>query len=87
MRLTKGVGEAGMRLMEKWARLWWTLCGAHCIDLMFEDIGKLNVHANTLAKARQVVKFMYGHSWILSTMRTFTKNHELIRPKITRFGT
>ena len=76
-----------MRLMKKWARLWWTLCATHCIDLMFEDIGKLNVHANTLAKARQVVKFMYGHSWILSMMRTFTKNHELIRPKITRFGT
>ena len=40
-----------------------------------------------LARARQVVKFIYGHSWVLSLMRTFTKNHELLRPTITRFAT
>ncbi|RVX09356.1 hypothetical protein CK203_015304 [Vitis vinifera] len=51
------------------------------------DIGKLNVHATALSRARQVVKFIYGHTWILSLMRTFTKNHELIRPAITRFAT
>ncbi|RVW98236.1 hypothetical protein CK203_031867 [Vitis vinifera] len=36
--------NVGMRLMEKRSRLWWTPCAAHCIDLMLEDIGKLNVH-------------------------------------------
>ncbi|RVX08178.1 hypothetical protein CK203_017670 [Vitis vinifera] len=55
--------NAGMRLMEKRSRLWWTPCAAHCIDLMLEDIGKLNVHATTLSRARQVVKFIYGHTW------------------------
>ncbi|XP_059598128.1 uncharacterized protein LOC104881306 [Vitis vinifera] len=79
--------NAGMRLMEKRSRLWWTPCAAHCIDLMLEDIGKLNVHATTLSRARQVVKFIYRHTWVLSLMRTFTKNHELIRPAITRFAT
>ena len=54
---------------------------------MLEDIEKLNVHATTLSRARQVVKFIYGHTWVLSLMRTFTKNHELIRPAITRFAT
>ena len=68
--------NAGMGLMEKQGRLWWTPCAAHYIDLMLEDIGKLNGHANILAKARQVVKFIYGHTWVLSLMRTFTKNHE-----------
>ena len=65
--------NAGMRLMEKMRRLWWTTCAAHCIDLMLQDIGKLNVHATTLSRARQVVKFIYGHTWVLSLMRTFTK--------------
>ncbi|RVW96149.1 hypothetical protein CK203_037756 [Vitis vinifera] len=78
--------NAGMRLMEKRRKLWWTPCVAHCIDLMLEDIGKLNVHATTLSRARQVVKFIYGHTWVLSLMRTFTKNHELLRPAITRFA-
>ncbi|XP_034676511.1 uncharacterized protein LOC117907178 [Vitis riparia] len=79
--------NVGMRLMEKRRRLWWNFCSAHYIDLMLEDVGKLNVHANTLLQARQVVKFIYGHTWVLSLMRTFTKNHELIRPAITRFAT
>ena len=79
--------NAGMRLMEKMRRLWWTPCAAHCIDLMLEDVGKLNVHANTLLRARQVVKFIYGHTWVLSLMKTFTKNHELLHPVITRFAT
>ena len=76
-----------MRLMEKRRRLWWTPCAAHCIDLMLEDIGKVNVHDTTLARARQVVKFIYGHTWVLSLMRTFTKNHELLCPAITQFAT
>ncbi|RVX19940.1 hypothetical protein CK203_004465 [Vitis vinifera] len=46
--------NVGMRLMEKMRRLWWTPCAARCIDLMLEDVGKLNVHANTLLRARQV---------------------------------
>ena len=79
--------NAGMRLMEKRRRLWWTPCAAHCIDLMLEDIGKVNVQDTTLARVRQVVKFIYGHTWVLSLMRTFKKNHELLRPAITRFAT
>ena len=54
--------NAGMRLMEKRRKLWLTPCAAHCIDLMLEDIGKVNVHDTTLARARQVVKFIYGHT-------------------------
>ena len=79
--------NVGMRFMEKRRRLWWTLCIAHSIDLMLEDIGKLNVHANILSQAMQVVKFIYGHSWVLSLMRTFTKNHELNCPTITLLAT
>ena len=78
--------NVGMRLMEKMRRLWWTPCAARCIDLMLEDVGKLNVDANTLLRARQVVKLIYEHTWVLSLVRTFTKNHELIRPTITWFA-
>ena len=61
-----------MRLMEKRKKLYWTLCATHCIDLMLKDIGKLKVHANTLSPIRQVVKFIYGYTWVLSLMRIFT---------------
>ena len=74
----------GTRLMEKRIRLW-TPCPAHCIDMMLEDVGELNVHTNTLLQAKQVVKFIYGHTWILSLLGTFTKNHLLICPTTTQF--
>ena len=38
----------GMRLIENMRRLWWTPCATYCIDLILENIGKLNVHVNTL---------------------------------------
>jgi hypothetical protein len=79
--------NAGTRLMEKRERLWWTPCAAHCIDLMLEDISKLTVYDQTIKSAKQVVKFIYGHTWVLSLMREFTSNKEIIRPAITRFAT
>ena len=54
---------------------------------MLEDIGKLKVCDQTLSLARQVGKFIYGHCWVLSMMRSFTKNSELLCPAITRFVT
>ncbi|XP_028089531.1 uncharacterized protein LOC114289897 [Camellia sinensis] len=79
--------NARSRLMEKRKKLYWTPCAAHCIDLMLEDIGKLKVCDQTLSLSRQVVKFIYGHCWVLSMMRSFTKNSELLRPAVTRFAT
>ena len=43
-----------MKLMKKRRRLWRTPYAAHCIDLMLEDIKKLNVHVNPLAKANKL---------------------------------
>ena len=60
--------NAKTRLMGKRKRLWWTPCVAHCIELILEDVGKLNVHNNKLLRARQVVKFIYRHTWVLSLM-------------------
>ncbi|CAL2265150.1 unnamed protein product [Prunus armeniaca] len=79
--------NAGVKLMEKRKKLWWTPCAAHCIDLMLEDISKMKAFEDTIRLAKQVVKFIYGHTWVLALMRSFTKNKEIIRPAITRFAT
>nr|XP_009778323.1 PREDICTED: uncharacterized protein LOC104227719 [Nicotiana sylvestris] len=79
--------NAGKRIMETRPHVYWTPCVAHCIDLMLEDIGKLKIHQETLKKAKDVVMFIYGHTWALDLMRFFTKNHELLRPAVTRFAT
>ena len=51
--------NVGMGLMEKRRRLWWTPCVAHSIELILENVGKLNVHNDKLLRATQVVKFIY----------------------------
>ncbi|XP_050365433.1 uncharacterized protein LOC126783954 [Argentina anserina] len=67
--------------------MWWTPCAAHCIDLMLEDISKLKVYATTIQRAKQIVKFIYGHTQVLSIMRKFTGDKEIIHPAVTRFAT
>lgn len=52
--------NAGKRIMKKRHHIYWTPCAVHCIDLMLEDIGKLKIHESILARAKQVVKFIYG---------------------------
>ncbi|XP_050387733.1 uncharacterized protein LOC126804020 [Argentina anserina] len=79
--------NAGLRLMQRRLKLWWTPCAAHCIDFMLEDISKLIIFEKTIASAKKVVKFLYGHTWVLSLMREFTNNSEIIRPAVTRFAT
>ncbi|XP_061988373.1 uncharacterized protein LOC133706829 [Rosa rugosa] len=78
---------AGKELMKHRSKLWWTPCAAHCIDLMLEDISKLKVFETTIQRAKQIVKFIYGHTQVLSIMRKFTENKEIIRPAVTRFAT
>ena len=42
---------AGHMLMEKRKYLFWSPCAAHCIDLMFEDIGYVKSVKETLDDA------------------------------------
>ncbi|KAJ0080482.1 hypothetical protein Patl1_24494 [Pistacia atlantica] len=45
---------AGRMLEEKRRKLFWSPCAAHCLDLILEDIGKIAVFYDTIAKAKQV---------------------------------
>lgn len=79
--------KAGKTLMAERKKLYWTPCAAHCLDLVLEDICKLKVFESTITKAKHITKFIYGHSSVLSMMRGFTGNKELVRPAVTRFAT
>ena len=77
----------GKLLEEKHKTIFWTPCVAHCIDLMLEDIGKIDWVKNTVDHAKSITKFIYNHSWILSLMRRHTRGRDIIRTAITRFAT
>jgi hypothetical protein len=73
--------------MQRYPSLYWSPCAAHCIDLMLEDMGKLLWIKEIIDSARSVTKYIYNHTYVLSLMRQFTGNRELVHPAITRFAT
>jgi hypothetical protein len=77
---------AGRILMERIPTLYWSPCACHCLDLMLEDVGKLNAFRKPIARGRRVTNFIYRHGRILSLMRKATGG-DLVRPAATRFAT
>ncbi|KAB2594656.1 hypothetical protein D8674_030106 [Pyrus ussuriensis x Pyrus communis] len=65
--------KAGEIMMEQYP-IYWTPCVAHCIDLIFEDIGKQESVANVINKARKLTNYIYNHG-------------DLVRPGATLFAT
>ncbi|XP_048321112.1 uncharacterized protein LOC107423774 [Ziziphus jujuba] len=77
--------KAGKKLMGDY-NLYWIPCAAHCIDLMFEDIGKNENVAIVIKQARAITTYIYNHNWLLAKMRETCKG-DIIRPGLTRFAT
>ena len=76
----------GRLLCGKYPTIFWTTCAAHCIDLILEDIGKLEWVQDVVQECKQITKYIYNHAWVLNLMREFTQG-ELSRPAVTRFAT
>ena len=78
---------AGRMLEEKHPTIWWTPCAAHCLDLMLEDIGKVDWVKKIVDQAKSITRYIYNHTWVLTLMRKNTGGKELVRAAITRFAT
>jgi len=78
---------AGRLFEHRHPTIFWSSCAAHCIDLMLEDIGKLDWIQQVVDKAKSITKYIYNHTIVLSAMRTYTEGKELVRPGATRFAT
>jgi len=60
----------------------------NCTDLIFEDFEKhLKVHQVTIKKGRRITTFIYGRIRLISMLKKFTKERDLIRPNMTRVAT
>ena len=77
--------KAGKLLMKKYD-LYWTPCATHCIDLMFEDIGKRDSVAQLIMNGRKITNFIYNHGCLLAKMRQ-VYGGDIVRPGATRFTT
>ncbi|KAD6795885.1 hypothetical protein E3N88_06781 [Mikania micrantha] len=77
---------SGALLTDKRKGLYWTLCAAHCIDLMLEKIEELPQHKNALLKAKKVSNLIYNHQYVLSLAQN-TLNKDILQLATTRFST
>ncbi|XP_028057107.1 uncharacterized protein LOC114261099 [Camellia sinensis] len=78
---------AGKMSMRKRKHLYWTVCSAHCIDLMLKDIANKKSVAKVIEDGKTITNFIYNSGWVLDLIRKFTRDRELIRLAITRFAT
>ncbi|XP_061374176.1 uncharacterized protein LOC133316444 [Gastrolobium bilobum] len=78
---------AGRLLEAEFPTIFWSPCAAHCINLMLQDIGKLEEVGATVAHASSITKYVYNHCHPLHLMRKFTGGREILRPAPTRFAT
>jgi hypothetical protein len=77
---------AGKLVMKKFPGIVCSPCTAHCLDLLLEDIGKLQWVGDVIKEAHDVVKFLTNHQQALAYYRSHA-SLELLKPGDTRFAT
>lgn len=78
---------AGRLLEREFPTLYWSPCAAHCLNLMFNDMGKLEEVNGIVTHASKITKYIYNHCYVLHLMRQHTNGREILRPATTRFAT
>jgi hypothetical protein len=64
--------SASRLLMEEFPSILWSPCAAHCINLILQDIGKLQSVYCVVEHASGITKYIYNHCYPLYFMRKFT---------------
>jgi len=65
---------SGKYLEAKRPHLCWTPCATHCLDLILEDIRKIDHSKRCLKRAVAFSGFIYNHLYVLNITREFTNN-------------
>ncbi|XP_068486767.1 uncharacterized protein [Phaseolus vulgaris] len=57
------------------------------VQVVTDNAANLKVHELTIQKGRNITTYIYGRSMLISMLKKFTKERDLIRPGVTRFAT
>jgi len=74
------------KLEARFPHITFTPCTPHCLDLLLEDMGKLDWVSSVIAEARTALKFITNHHKSLVLFRSLSKL-ELLKPGETRVAT
>ena len=76
---------AGHMIEKEWPLIFFTRCTCHCLDLLFEDIGKCAWIRDTLQLSMKISIFITRKQHALAMYRKFSEK-ELLKPSTTRFA-
>lgn len=76
----------GRKLEAEFPEIVWTPCATHSLDLLMEDIGKLNWVKSVVDDALSIVTFVNNKVKVLAIYRMYS-TLELKKPSKTRFAT
>jgi hypothetical protein len=77
---------AGRMLEEKLPMIWCTPCETHCLDLLLEDIGKIEWVKKCVEEEKFLTRYIYKHTSILKLMRKHNGGREIVWSDITQFS-
>ena len=75
----------GRLISQKHKHINWSPCAAHCLNLIFKDISKMDHVAELVRRASKVSIFVHNHVALLSWLRKIDGWKEILRPGATRF--
>ncbi|KAK4594044.1 hypothetical protein RGQ29_017929 [Quercus rubra] len=78
---------AGKIVCGKYRNISWSPCAAHCLNLIFKEIGKMDHIAKLAKRASKIIVFIYNHVALQAWLRTRKNWTEIVRPGPTKFAT
>ncbi|KAH6556935.1 hypothetical protein KP509_1Z147400 [Ceratopteris richardii] len=75
----------GRKLEEEFPSIVWSPCASHCLDLLMEDIVKLEWIKSIISEATSIVDFINSKVRVLAIFRSYSEK-ELRKPSKTRFA-
>ncbi|KAI0511649.1 hypothetical protein KFK09_012279 [Dendrobium nobile] len=79
--------KAGELLKARFNNIYWSPCGAHCLNFILKDLGSIPLIENLAKKVSKVTIFAYNHVYVLAWLRKRQGWKEIVRPGATRFAT
>lgn len=76
---------AGILLVEKYKTFFSSVCAAHCVELILEEIEKMEEAKEVVGKAKRIVQFIYNNVWVLNQIKKRSGGREIIQLESTRY--
>ncbi|GMH08924.1 hypothetical protein Nepgr_010764 [Nepenthes gracilis] len=74
----------GNHIVQNYGTIFVSPCASQCVNLLLEDLCKIDWVSRCLIQAQTITKFIYNNAQLLELMKKFTVGQELLRTGITK---